>query len=218
MFLLTLLAQTDSGQEMALRGQISGAGDGAQTDFNVSLMAADSSWTRGVLVAHHRWCEPVGGFIARALECVPNLSDCANDARLIKVSTLKLLVRDFRRRMRPVLEVEVPCEAQLAMSVEGLWALVARQCALEAFGRPACPEATAPLRPTVHEVVAEGRLTRYVRGSELPPEVEFATSWVLGNSARPEGVERDAISVKAFDAFMRNEVEVPRPAFGWLWP
>jgi hypothetical protein len=219
MFLLTLLVQAESGLEMTLRGQISGAGEGAQPDFNVSCRMANGSWVRGVLAAHHRWSEPVQEFIARALAAVPRASEGPNGGSLVKLSTLKLSVRDFRRGRRLVAEVVVPCEGQPEVSPSDLWSLAAQQCVLDAFGQSECPAPTGPLLPTIHESGKGAERSRYVRAVELPAQVQMATSWVLGKRFRPTDVpEPDAISAEAFDAFLRNEVEIPRPALGWLWP
>jgi hypothetical protein len=231
MFLLTLHVQSQTGQEMLLRGQISCATQGAQPDFSVSVEMADGAWSRGVLVGHHRWCEPVRAFVARALAAVSLAADeskfSGSGVSLIKVSTLKLLVRDFRRGRRLVLEVDVPCVLEGEASKGELWALAAQQCVVNAFGQAECPPAPGPLRPKVYEAGADSdtgtgtgkAVVRYVRRSELPYEVAMATSWVLGRSSRVnDAPEPDAISVEAFEAFMLNEVDIPRPALGWLWP
>ena len=235
MFLLTLHVQSQTGQEMLLRGQISCATQGAQPDFSVSVETQDGAWSRGLLVGHHRWCEPVRAFVARALAAAFPAADeskCSGTSNgsgvsLIKVSTLKLLVRDIRRGRRLVLEVNVSCELEREASKWELWALAARQCAVDAFGQAQCPPAPGPLRPKVYEAGAASdtgtgtgkAVVRYVRRGELPAEVAMATSWVLGRSSRVnDAPEPDAISVEAFEAFMLNEVDIPRPALGWLWP
>ena len=217
MFLLKLHLLPAKGGELILRGQMSSDGEGRQPDFRVSVQTGGhEEWNRAVLPSFPRWCEPVQAFVARALAALPDQSGLV----LEPLSTLKLEVRDFHRSRKLVLSAsaryfpEDVGERPEPASCDP-WRLIARQCANEAFGQVQCPAVPGELRPRIYEAPSG----KCVRSSELSLEIQMAANWVLGTRAKPADVpNRDAIGLDAFNAFLNNEVDIPRPALGWLWP
>lgn len=210
MLLLRLhIHAADGAAKRDLRGLIVSGDNELVSRFYCGLQIQQHQFSEGLLHAAPRWAEPVLGFVARCIDAVEFESSLPPP-----LSTVQLRVIDARRGMREIAQVS----ARL-IGGEGAsnpWHLVRDQCLEEAFGQAVVPSLPPPLNPPV--LVEAGR--SYCRLADLPADARLAANWVFRREDRLAlaGGVKDAVSPEQMNAFLSNNMEVPRPFGGWLWP
>jgi hypothetical protein len=204
------LLSKDGAELHELRGIVASGDNELLSTFYCALQIQQHSFKEGLLAAIPRWSEPVLGFVARCLASVDFASDLI---RVQQFASATLSVVDARRGMRKIGEAT----ARPGGSEDQLnpWQLVRDACLVDTYGCNVLPPTPTPLEPPVrlHESVP------YCRLSDLPEDANFAANWVFKRAERLRvGNLTDAVTPQQMHAFLSNNVDVPRPFQGWLWP
>lgn len=215
MFLLKLYLLDGSGGSLCeLRGFVASVSDSLVSDFHVGVQSAgQENFLHGLLSRSPRYAEPVLGFVGRALS---SLDFAGSTWELPPHHGLTMSVVDARRSMKQVAKLCVPLQrSELAEASLGPWDLVRRWCVQDVYGCERAPESPAPLDLPVRW---HGEV-RYCLLEELPADARLAARWVIPKDAKVlVPGHKDAVSPETAFAFLSNQLEVPRPFGGWLWP
>ena len=189
-----------------LRGIVTAGESELLPTFYVALQGTEPRLTEGIVSGVSRWSEPALTFIARCIDSV-DLEQVQWNA--LAFESIDLRVVDWRRRQCTVAHLKAPA------SQANPWEAAREACLLASTDGIALPPSPSPLNLPVHTF--EG--TDYCTLGDLPAEARNAAQWVLRPSQRLEHpTRRDAVSVDTMQAFLSNNVDVPRPFRGWLWP